>query len=422
MALGVSISGNTDKFYHGHTIYLYQVEDCLYNSKKLIDSTTVNISGTFYFNTSVSETSQLIVNCNFVNFRFHALPGKNYQLILNAPENPNLVSIANNTEVGIVFKTLDEKDINYQISDFNYRLDSIQDILLDNFSYASFRKGIKQLLPKHRNTFLEHYQYDAIANQCLNLQAKDKAFFNEFISGNRYNPKNQESMVLLSGFYENSFKELSKFSTKAKEIVFEGNIHNFIELYNSWDFTPNRQLLEFAVVQSLYELHSSDIYPRKKVNRMFRDLKSLLVTDLGKSVYMGAKNMLRLYYSDEKFPDKLHPESTDMFNLVAFYTNQSAISKREILIAKDIVDQLPFNVNFVVYCVDCTSKDKVDGLASYRHLNRDPRTYEKYGLYNLPKFSLVNKDGIYLKEWLDMPSNRFEKELIAMANKIRKKN
>ena len=299
VAQTVTISGIAPA-YVGKNIEIYEIEDYLSNTERLITSTTVEADSSFTLKFSSPRIQKIVIKG--MNNKGHMYVQAKAKYNIFVPEKDKYDPYrptGNNVEIG--FLSLDSTDINYKILGFqrwmdrfiglNFHLRGYDNVLFDQ-RLEGFKTNVQKAYTADTCEFLKTYVRFSIASLDNIEQGAARNRYEKhdfYIKQSKVSYENDAYMDYISNFYQEMIPRLSNETNQA---VYMGVLRSSpMEIMNALgrEYTLiNLRIREIVMIKSLADAYHSSDFPQTNILTI---LDSVADNSLFKANALIAKNM-----------------------------------------------------------------------------------------------------------------------------------
>ena len=404
-------------------------------------------------------------------------PNKNYRVIFPSPNEKSALTLAKKTRVQLIYKDLDNSDINARVSEFNLLVDQfilenlsveqvhgtdtsiafepeLEEMFDDRYEIKSFsERGFLKKLGNFKISMDSLYGYDGsyfavyrkyvFANLEYSLGKKRRPLFYDYLQDQPVDYYNVEFVKFFNAFYKDFFDFYSFYPYSEKLISALESVkptESLLDLIRGDTLTGLDEMQHLILIKGLY-----DLYPTtsKWKSRIIEILESLKVDNPYTNQRLIAQYMVEKLLKGKQgtpIPEMTYiNESGDTLNVanldntvvyIQFFAswNTSALAEMELM--TELRKKYSNMVRFLSISIDENYEDFktfVENNKSFKWdfgwVGDDPVIWQDFEIDHLPLFYLIDQHGKIIS-WPSLwPSTGIESNFykIKYNNKEKKK-
>ncbi len=429
--------------YIGKSVYLYTIADAFSNRQEMVGNSTISSDGFASLDVNTDKIIQVQLCIDRVISYFYLEPNTKYNITFPAIPKTMAKSFNRTNEVSVLFNNLNNKDVNYLITDFNNRFD----LFFDKNIATIFDKEFKVVLNKfklecdllyngYNNEFLNQYIQFSFGNLELNTGTTRKVLFEKYLSQKEFNVQNKEFANFIAKFfgdYANKYDIYIKGQPLSSALT-KGNTTEFLEVLKRDDFLKDRsQLLDLAAASILAKDYQENPARRKSVLKILTEIAQTAARPQTKEICANINLTLTQFKPGSPvFPFQLETTTNKRINLTTllgkptyliFAASWSKESTAELRLLNSYYEKYRQKVNFILISVDSTANELellLSATGNKIHdvcfIPADDILLEKLNILYIPQFVLIDAKGNYFKWFALEPTRGLENDLIEVLN------
>ncbi|TAL57808.1 MAG: TlpA family protein disulfide reductase [Bacteroidetes bacterium] len=261
----VTIKGKTDSTYlfEAGTIYAYTYDDHISYREKELSKSLLDAKGNFSLNFSVSETTDIFLIVDNAKAEMVVEPDKTYNIIFSAKDSNAVNTLSSTNPVEIVFAYMGNDELNFLISDFSSRYETMLEDYRGNIARKEsviFKKidTLETLFKKKyaafNNLYLDNYIYYTFASLDENITLENKEnVYKKHIAGRPILLNNPDYMAFFNQFYSVTASYFMSNSKMISEVNSKQNFSSIMEFFKQSKLLINDTIRETVMLKSLAE-------------------------------------------------------------------------------------------------------------------------------------------------------------------------
>lgn len=282
------IYGNTFQPFEGKTVNLIEYTDYVTLNYRIIQSTTIDSNGNFFFDYAITETQQAIIQIEYLIGIIYLDPNQVYSIKFPPKSEDGTYKLTRNN-VNLIFDSIPLGDINGLVLEFDRLYDQF---LQDNRYYAgkkifhskldTFKIKVQQQFQGVKNSYFKNYVRFSIADLELvtpssHLKVNKLGLYNSHIINKRVNTKHHAQMRFLLNFYEKTLNnQLGKVGAKIAKVLNENPSYIALDtlLKKDYFFSMN-SIRELVITENLYSLYYDPNYSPIEILGLLQEAERL---------------------------------------------------------------------------------------------------------------------------------------------------
>ncbi len=467
--------------YKGKEARLIIFEDYLTRQEVILDSAKVSIDGSFELETDLRKTREALIRIDDINGKIFLRPGREYSIEFPPLPEDQTRTINRTNKVELIFKGLVEDDPNTLIIDLNllyehffvqnykliarhktnsgggYRPSDMEDLppatprdtsshrkpsetrplktLIDSFK-TRLDKRYNDVSDPYFKTY-KQYVYAKLDEMVIRDQQE---LYARYFKEKPVQYHHHEYMAYFQSFYEDHMLDLSFHRTDFQlgvSVNEKKSLSMLMDQLKKDEFLEDQRIRELVAIEGLAQLYHDKHYEQKNVMTL---LDSLVLITPHEETRMIARNVIssltRLTKGSRAPSFSLLDQDTVMVSLqdllmedkpiyLSFFATWNKQSRTELRIIQRFQKDYGASVRFVSICIDENLGDMMNFLEehpdhnwTFLHLGGKRSVRDAYGVYSVPTFFLIGKNGKLRRAPAFKPSGKAENDLY----KIHKKN
>jgi peroxiredoxin len=443
----VQISGMAPD-YSDQQVFVYTPADPLSGKRMLLHHTRADAEGNFRLEFEQQEIKPVEIYINHVAGSMFAEPGKRYRVFFPPLDEEQVRSFGGTARVELVFADLPDTDLNIQISNLNYEIDSflVANVAMlgsRNFKalFSGFEEKLRRRYDANRGDFMSQY-----LNATLGITAYGskvytrKDFFERYIQPA---PKSDHpAWIEMNTFYFQQY--FNRFGANygpdliRNALGTENSGEALLGMLRKDEQLQNDTLRQVIAVHALSEAFYSD-YPASGVKSALAFLADSGISGFIKSAAANTLDELTALAPGSTAPDftflDQHNEAVSLSDFRGKYVYLEFMAEwctecpREQSLIPAVLSEYREIVQPVTVMVDSERQSYRDYVARYPHydwpllldetgfLSRD-----QYRLRSLPVYFLIDPEGNFVKSPARAPSNGIVEDLYPVLQKLNEQN
>jgi peroxiredoxin len=431
----------------GKSVRLVKAEDFISLRKADIASARIDSAGNFQMTVSLKEITYAWFCIDYYTGDVYLQPNTTHHYNLDGLKfnnetdklNTNLAPLSVNVQV------LDTGDrLNLYIQQCNvscnrFLIDHLKDIRTSKFKklLASFKASMDSAYHNVGNDYVSVYvNYRLASLERMNSTTSSEKLFKEYILDKPVLTGHVEYMDFLSEFFEDYFEEVNR-------PVGLSQLRRAINEYQSWkaldeaisadSLLRNEYLLETVMLITLRNLYGLNTFSKDNIIKILKQSASTGKFEQHRLIASNLVRVLTMYEAGSKAPGfnlpdaagdtmRLH-ELTGKFVYLNFFTTWNISCLEELELMRSLYSKYGQSVQFVSICCDREymkmyhfARDKKYPWPLL-HYNGDYKFLEAYGVKTYPYFVLIDKQGNFIADPAESPSQNIEMKLNEVIKK-----
>ena len=419
----------------GNTAKLLRIQDYISNKTETIAESQVLTDSTFTIIFDETETYEAMLQIGNSYGYIYIQPGGSYKLLYPSVQNQGKSMRMNN--ISLIFEELpDTSDANFQILDYNYRLDGFLGNTFDFIANPEWHQRLEnfksRMAPIYRDEsdFVKQYitysvaEIEQIGHMKTDVRKSKSIIFGTYFHEKPILYNNVNYMKLFNQFYSKAFAQapttLEKRLYKAVMLEQRDTLMHLLEKDN---YMKNEQLRELILIKALSEVHRGGEYPKKNIENILTDIEQ---NSKYKEHMVIAANVKRKLIKLQR--GSLAPELTlknqfgetvklsdfkGKYVYLTFYQESFTKAVAEMKIIPQLIERYgdKEHIEIISICFDENEEDmkafvkeNKDFTWNFLHAGYDEELIELYDIRDFPKYVLLDDKGRILQSTAYAPT------------------
>ena len=422
-SFATQINGNTFRPFEGKTVNLIEYTDYITLNYNIVESTTIDSNGNFFFDYNISETQQAIIQIEYLIGIIYLDPNREYSIKFPPKSEDGTYKLTRNN-VNIIFDSIPLGDINGLVLEFDRLYDQF---LLENrynvgkkvfhSKLDTFKTEVQQQFKGVKHSYFKNYVRYSIADLELvapssHLKVNKLGLYNTHVINKKMNTEHHAQMWFLLNFYEKTLNnQIGKVGSKITKVLNENPSYIALDslLQKDYFFKMN-SIRELVITENLYSLYYNPNYSPVVILGLLKEAEKLGKNEeIRKITREIIKNITKLVPGATPSPIKLinqHREIVDIENFkgkyvyINFWAKWNKESQAEMDVFKrlkeeygELVELVSINIdaNYRKYEQYCSSHPDYDWNMLYYGGNSN--LLDEFNIYSIPHYILLDKNG-----------------------------
>lgn len=410
--------------------------------------TETNSEGDFEFELSLNQPTRLTITINHITGAMYAQPNSSYTVFFPALPDDEVHTFGQTARVNLIFSELSKDDLNAQISEVNFLVDSFLVANAERIgsrqlgsALLRFEDELATSLSATHDRFLNRYLHFTVATTAFQLRAFTRLdLYKRFLKGADTTP-HPALFDFIRAYFQRYFNRFeSYYGTNQVLPALQSSTpgQSLLELMKTDDLLQNDTLRQYVAIHALMESFNDGL-PRKKVVAALAHIHQNGSTPFIREAASNATKVLTqatagFLAADFTFKNQYNEEVSlsdfrGKYVYLEFFSTWCSECPREHSVLSDIASEYREVAEVVSIAVDSESADYQTYTAKHPDYNWnilfDPTGYqsiENYKLRALPTYFLIDPEGVIIESPALTPTGGIVERLYPVLQKMRESN
>lgn len=431
--------------YASELVLVMAQTDGLSTQLKMLASTETDSVGNFELALNIDRVTRLSITINHISGVMFVQPDKDYTVFFPALPEDEVHTFGQTAQVSLIFMDLATDDLNAQVSEVNFQVDSFLVAHVDligsrQFAQAllKFEGELAESLPTDHNSFLQqHLQYSFAITAFHSRTFTRLDLYKRFLANATLEPHPTFFNFLRTYFqqYFNRFE--SNYGTQQVLPALKSGApgDSILSLMKKDDLLQNDTLREYVAIHALMESFNDGL-PRKKVVGALEFIGKNGQTAFIREAAINAIDLLtnttvgfmaeNLTFKNQYNEEVSLSDFRGKYLYLEFFSTWCTECPREQSALSDIAKEYKEVAEVVSIVVDSEQKEYQSYLQKHPgyswNILFDPTGYQSIQAYNLralPAYFLINADGVIIESPALTPTSGIVERLYPLLQKLK---